>query len=236
MPWAGLIGGIVLSVVFGLLWSRRGGQPLLLIGILAGVAFSVVGVSLMLPSLKLLFGALPSYELGTGYDLGNDTPMEVELVTIEGGAPRTDLLYMGDVYESRNDSGTSYLYSVVAPVVPAEWEPSAPVPAWVICEVSRRSTGKQQSAKDECIERLADEAASYERETFDADLPNAPMVEKAMAQHDLTQTDDAPIFVLFLADDIVPGIVAPLVLLLVALGGVRSGVKRSLEESTPAEP
>lgn len=135
--WAGLAAGVGVSVLFSVAWARRARQQLFLLGIAAGLVFSIVGASLTLPSLRHLVGALPSYQLGTPYDSRADTPMAVELVSIQGGAPRTDLLYQGDVLRTRSEGGTSYLYSVVAPIAPVDWEPGRPVPAWAICEVSR---------------------------------------------------------------------------------------------------
>ncbi|MCA9631033.1 MAG: hypothetical protein KC766_25380 [Myxococcales bacterium] len=227
--WAGLAAGVGVSVLFSVAWARRARQQLFLLGIAAGLVFSIVGASLTLPSLRHLVGALPSYQLGTPYDSRADTPMAVELVSIQGGAPRTDLLYQGDVLRTRSEGGTSYLYSVVAPIAPVDWEPGRPVPAWAICEVSREGKGKQASAERECKQLLGHQPASYEHETFDADLPNAPMVQQAMQRHHLTQAPHAPIFVLSRAEDAWPGLIAPIVLMLLSLGALVGVVNKHVE-------
>jgi hypothetical protein len=229
-PWAGVAAGVSVAVLFGVLWSRRAGQPRFLLGIAAGLAFAIMGASLMLPSLRMLLGALPSYQLASARELGGGTPMAVEVMTIDGGAPRTDLVHMGEVFRTRGEGGTFFLYSVVAPVVPAGWTKSEPVPAWVICELSRESPDEQEIAQKDCVALLA-QPAIYEREGFDGDLPNAPMVAEAMARHALAQAEDAPVFVLHQADDGWRGIIAPLLLLVVSIGAVKGAVKAHLEAS-----
>ena len=231
-PWVGVATASAVSIVFGVLWSRAG-QRLFLLGIPAGIGFAIMGGSLMLPSLRMLVGSLPSYQLGSDQELGGGTPMAVEVMTIEGGAPRTDLTYMGDVFRTRGESGIFYLYSVVAPVVPAHWKQSEPVPAWAICEVTRKSEREEQDAEKECLALLA-QPGVYEHETFDTDIPNAPLVNKAMAKHGLTQAKAAPVFVLHEASAGWQGIIAPLLLLLVTLGAVTGAVKKYL--ATAASP
>jgi hypothetical protein len=221
-PWAGLLAGATVAIGFGVWWSRRAGRVSYLLGIAAGMALAVVGASLLLPSLRMLTGSLPTYRLGTAYQPAEGTPMSLEMLAIEGGAPRVDLLYVGDVFETRNDSGTENIYSVVSPVVPPEWERTSAVPAWAICEVSRDTTGQSESAREECAGLFGRRRSMYEREGFDADLPNGPMVEEAMAEHGLTQDEAAPIFVLRTTDEAWRGVVIPLILALLCLGGVRA--------------
>lgn len=231
-PWAGVGVGIAVSVTAAALWSRRAGNALFILGAFAGVGFAVMGASLVVPSLRMLVGAAPGYRLGTPIETGGGTPMAVNVYAIEGGAPRADLVYVGDVFETRGEAGVSYLYSVVAPIVAPDWSKPTPVPAWVICEVARRDDGEQAAAEKECI-ALIKEARIYEHETFDADLPNGPMVQAAMAQHGLEQADGAPIFVLHEPEHGLKGLLIPLVFLLLSLGALSNVAKKAAADDEP---
>ena len=83
-------------------------------------------------------------------------------------------------------------YYVVAPLVPRDWQPGAPVPAWAACDATYESDCNRTLARSRPVAAVI--VRRYDRDTY-----YAPAVAAALRQHGLAAAPGAP--VLALTDD-----------------------------------
>lgn len=228
--WVGFGVGVAVSVGFGVRWARASGKPVWMLGIVAGAFFSLAGSTLLLPSLRVAVGALPTWNIGAA------PPAAMDVFQVRDGRPRTELIHLGTVLEHPVQHGRRlFLYPVIAPLAPAGWDRTKTVPAWAVCEAELEEMGHAEEAKRSCVERFGSERAIYANEIAGprataAEVSDRALVAEAMETHGLKQRDDAPVFVLqdSAKDDALPGIIVPLVASLLCMGFVAGLVDRAL--------
>ncbi len=100
------------------------------------------------------------------------------------GAVRAELSGQ-QIVRSRTGERTNRQYYFVAPIVPADWQPSEPVPAWAGCSATGSASNICQSDWQRSYQaglRIARNPRRYQQAIADAE-----------AQHDLQSADRAPV-------------------------------------------